>query len=89
MIFGHVRWEANGTGYRKLVIHLNSGNPVAYVTGAAIFSGADYQTIMTHYELQAGDYVQLLAQQTSGGPLKVVVEPSAMVSPEFGMVKLP
>jgi hypothetical protein len=40
-------------------------------------------TIATHYELSAGDYVELVAEQERGGG------PVDLLYQTFGMVKLP
>lgn len=85
-VYASVLWKSGGTGSYRSVVLLVSGAaaPAASVvpppTGGATATAA----IATQVELAAGDYVELHAEQDSGGPLDVW-------SPltEFGMAKVP
>jgi hypothetical protein len=85
LIFGQVRWGNNPTGYRDIQIALNGTASIAEsVTDSPAVAE---MSVVTHYALSAGDFVELQVSQASGGPLDVAVAPAS--SPEFGMVKLP
>ena len=87
-IFATVTWTDNPTGAREITIKLNGTSQVlAGMNDDAFTSGSQRQSVGTHYELAAGDYVELVVVQRSGGPLNVL---GASNHPaEFGMVKLP
>ncbi len=87
LIVGHVRFEANVTGFRQVGINLNGTTNLAVLTLPAV--GAAVPNIMTAetvYELIAGDYVTLQVLQNSGGSLDVGA--NAVYSPEFMIVLL-
>ena len=88
-IYGHVAFHPNYTGNRGVLIRLNGSKVIAEARSPATREGAQMLSmeVMTHYNLAANDYVQLLAFQNSGAPLKVYGEEE--FSPVFGMVKLP
>lgn len=85
-IYGHVEWGNPGTGFVvQLSITLNGATILASHREPAIDTAR--QSVSTHYELSAGDYVELIVLQTSGASLNVQASPN--FSPEFGVVKVP
>lgn len=73
VITGGAEFAANATGQRDLTIRLN-GSLVIGAARATSASGSVATRLMctTQYPLSDGDYVELLAYQTSGGALNVV-----------------
>ena len=71
-ITGQVEWNTAAGGSRLLVIRRNDGLRVGVslipVTAAANFA---YQQVTTQAKLNAGDYVELRATQTSGAPIEI------------------
>lgn len=85
LISGNVRFATNTSGRRMVQIQLNGTT----VIGFQSVPPTDAQTNIlatTLYKLAAGDYVELIAYQSSGGAL--TVDAVANYSPEFGMVKV-
>jgi len=90
LIFAHFAFESNPIGDRLASILLNGATEIARVKVQATAGAGPTTTdlsVTTHYDLAAGDYVEVVATHTSGGPLAVPA--SSAYSPEFGMVKLP
>lgn len=86
-ISGHVGFEANATGIRAIAIKTNGTSDFLAVQNANAVSGAPhYLSISADYNLSAGDYVELVVYQTSGGALNIVR--LANYTPEFGMTKV-
>ena len=87
LIGGHIEWAANSTGQRAITIKHTNSTPTTTViaehTSDATASGAHPQSIATVYELAVNDYVELFANQNSGGALNVLV--TGNYSPEFWM----
>jgi len=81
-IYGNVNW-ATGTGFRDLYIRKNGADILAYVRIPAVSGSGTLLTITTDDDLAAGDYVELVAVQNSGGALNVNFV--ARYSPVFGM----
>lgn len=82
-VYGNVAYAANATGIRYTAIRLNGTTVV--VEDARAPAGAGDATIVsidTSYLFSAGDYVELVAFQTSGGALNLDVRANA--TPEFG-----
>lgn len=84
-IKGHTAWAANGTGVARqsrirvngsTYIAMQNSNPPSASTGGE-------GSIATDYALAAGDYVELVVVQDSGGALNCTA--SANYSPEFSM----
>jgi hypothetical protein len=77
LIIGHVVFAANGTGQRGLTIGKNGGG--ATINGVSAFKSSPSGTyvtmvnIMAVLVLAAGDYIELLAYQDSGGALNIGV----------------
>lgn len=84
-IFGHVEFASNATGLRSIVIYANGTTNIAVEGKTAVGGGlSTYCSVSTIYALSAGQYVELLANQTSGGALNVLS--TGNMSPEFGMM---
>ncbi len=87
LITGSVEWAANATGIRMAAIRLNGTTLLATTQTPPCTGGVDTaQVVSTLYQLAAGDYVELIGYQTSGGNLNVVQYQQS--SPEFSMVKV-
>ena len=65
---------------------LNAGNPIGYMSGAAVTGTVTILQATTIYDLGVGDYVELFAYQTSGVPLNSEV--SADYAPAFMMSRI-
>ena len=89
-ISGATMWSGGGGGtFRNTGILLNGTTYIALVTDAPIPSGGG-QVLSTLFELNAGDYVELVVEQNSGGGLNIIRAgaPFTDASPEFMMVKI-
>lgn len=82
-IFGHCEYTQNGTGIRGLHIYVNGSLSIAETYVSAISTAHQGMTATTEYALAAGDYVELVAYQSSGGNLDVRAVGNH--TPEFGM----
>lgn len=87
-ICAHVLYAANITGRRETTLRLNGTTVIAIderqtVTVAGVFTAV---SISAHYQLAAGDYVEVVVFQDSGGALNVTT--AGNYSPEFSMVRL-
>jgi hypothetical protein len=78
VITANVRWEDNATGLRALHVDKTSGVVSGVVEGASTVLGVDTgsiarqgQSVTTQIRLAAGDYLEVLVLQTSGGDLAV------------------
>jgi hypothetical protein len=81
-----VEFAANATGYRLLQIILNGATTIAIQTCQAVTNGDPTRmTIYAVYPLNATDYVEVQAYQTSGGALNVVY--ANAYSPDFWITK--
>lgn len=79
-IGGNVEFVANATGRRGLQIRLNGSTIIARTEVGA--QTTDFPvSIDTVYQLAAGDYVELMALQASGGSLNMLA--TSAYSPEF------
>lgn len=85
-IGAHVMFTSNATGYRQVVLRLNGTTNIAADTRPAANGQDTNVTVTTQYELAQGDYVEVLARQTSGGALNV--RAVGNLSPEFWMTRL-
>jgi hypothetical protein len=86
-ITGYFGFAANATGYRRVFIKLNGGTLIAVQDVNATGAGSEaYLTINAFYRLVRGDYVELFAEQNSGGNLNSVS--AGNFSPEFSIVRL-
>ena len=84
-VWGDVRFAANASGERQILIRVNGSTLVSnYADAANDISGkAHIQTTSTLVKLAEDDYVELCVQQTSGGSLSV--NSNALYSPQFAM----
>lgn len=75
-----VQWDSNSTGYRYIGIFLNGGATqlVGHRQPAHSFNEMVVETV---YKFVAGDYIEVKAEQSSGGALNVAA--SGNQSPEF------
>lgn len=84
-ISGAVQFAANATGNRGLRIRLNGATALAgHIQPAATGGDVSEVAIETHYRLVVGDYVELMAYQSSGAALNV--NAATDQSPVFGFV---
>lgn len=78
-----VRFAANATGDRTVYFRINGSTIVGVDDRRAPATRACSFVISGEYQLTAGDYVEVVVRQDSGGNLNVVAE--ANYSPEFWM----
>lgn len=81
LILAHIEWQSNATGDRLLILRHNG---TTFISSQFIRATGGFETrhdIITEWPLAAGDYVELLAYQNSGGSLNV--NSGASYSPEF------
>src|SRR5215204_2490654 len=64
-----VDWTANATGERRLRLRVNGNNTQLIASDIEDSSPVRFQTVATVYRLAAGDYVEAVVKQTSGGAL--------------------
>lgn len=65
-------WAANATGARILYFRVNGTGSIAYQPAPGVGVASDVgQNITADIPLVAGDYVEVVGVQTSGGPLGV------------------
>ena len=84
-ISGHVQFPA-GSNVASIQIRLNGTTYIARNNDPQTSSSAREFSVSTCYSLAAGNYVELLAYQNSGGALNVLY--AGNYSPEFGMTYL-
>lgn len=80
-IGGCIEFASNATGRRGIQILLNGATVIAQHETANIGAFDHAVTIATVYQLAAGDYVELLGKQASGGALNMLA--TSAYSPEF------
>ena len=81
VIGGSVEFASNVTGYRQCEIRLNGTTIIASQMAGAINGTVTRLSVAAEYALAAGDYVELMVAQTSGGALNV--QSTGNLSPEF------
>jgi hypothetical protein len=81
-------WAPHATGRRQVQLRLNGVTPMAIDTDAATsdLTLPNRGTLTTTYTLAAGDYVEAVVYQTSGGALDLSA--GANFSPELSMVRV-
>lgn len=81
-IGGSIQWATNATGYREIAIRVNGTTIISY-SRVPNSGGVDGSRVAIHtqYRLAVGDFVELLANQNSGGALNVVA--GSLHSPVF------
>lgn len=77
----HVEFASNSSGYRYIGIRVNGGTVVAYTSAAAVNGIATILHLTTDYAMSAGDYMEVIAFQNSGGALNASAV--SAYSPEF------
>jgi hypothetical protein len=82
MVGGQVEFGASATGERGLAIRLGGTTTLISHNQDAI--GSDQLSVVTFYAFTAGQYVELLGYQTSGGALNMNF--TSAYSPEFWAV---
>jgi hypothetical protein len=86
LINGGTSFAANATGDRQLGIRLNAGGVIKLVNAKPDATNATTLEVSYPYPLNAGDFVELVAVQTSGVALNIVKANS--YSPELSMTLL-
>lgn len=81
-----VEFVSNATGIRYLHIRLNGTTDIAADIAPAVSGSPHRMSLSTLYQLAVNDYVELGANQTSGGNLNISVIGNS--SPEFMMVRV-
>ena len=84
IMVGTIYWESSAVGARAVRIFLN--NTTNLVLNRQPVYGSDGQNATAIYELDVDDYVELHAQQESGGDLDVLT--SSGLSPTFSMQRI-
>lgn len=80
-----VVFASNSTGYRQVILRLNGITNIGGDTRPAVNGQDTIINVNVTYQLAVGDYVEVLARQTSGGALNV--RALGNTSPEFWMVR--
>jgi hypothetical protein len=71
VITASFEWEANPVGWRTAVLKVNGVTNVSFVQQLAVKGGDTVQAISAQYLMSVLDYVELVVQQNSGGPLEL------------------
>lgn len=79
-IGGCIEFASNATGRRGVQVRLNGTTVITRIESSA-FANDQAVTVGTVYQLAAGDYVELMGLQSSGGNLNMLA--SSAYSPEF------
>jgi hypothetical protein len=85
-ISGNLAYASNATGLRQSAILLNGATYIVVNLQPAINGAQTIVSLTTEYYLNAGDYVELRAYQTSGGALNV--DTAGNYSPELRIVRV-
>ena len=64
-------FASNGTGSRQALLKLNNATFLNYSTAQPTGAGTDSFSGAAQYYLNAGDYLQLIVYQSSGGALNL------------------
>lgn len=83
---GHVEFASNATGVRQLFIRRNGTEALGVILVPAVSGAVTVLSVATEFLMSAGDYVELVALQTSGGNLNV--NASNFYSPYFTAVRV-
>lgn len=86
LIFAAATFAANATGQRVLQLRLNGTTFISRVGDVSTSANLSALETSTIYQLTAGDYIEAIVYQDSGGALNVSA--TANYSPEFAMVLL-
>jgi len=82
-ISGHIRWGGNSSYQFLLLIRLNGTTYIAGLLHTPSGTAPLAYPVATIYNLAAGDYVELVAYNSSGSALNIVV--AGNYSPEFAI----
>lgn len=80
-IGGCIEFAGSGTGRRGIQIRLNGTTVIAREETGNLGANDHAVTVATVYQLAAGDYVELMGLQASGGSLNMLA--TSAYSPEF------
>jgi len=83
IVVAEIQWANNATGYRELTIRKNGSVILANLQGPAVASGECEQILTCLLTLAAGDYIELLVNQLSGGSLNTATV--ASYAPTFSI----
>lgn len=78
---GLIEFAGNATGRRGIQLRLNGTTVIARVEAANLGANDHPLNIATVYQLAAGDYLELMGYQASGGNLNM--QATSAYSPEF------
>jgi len=82
----NVGFAANATGYRQVRLFVNGATSIKMVAHSAAAGGTTHhEALEAVYEFNAGDYIEVLVYQNSGGALNV---DAADVAQSFWIYKL-
>lgn len=81
LIVGYIDWAANATGVRQAYLRLSTGSLVLtnVIDNAVAGGGTTPQVVTAVYPLAAGEYVEVVASQTSGGALNINANSRMMI----------
>jgi hypothetical protein len=79
-------FASNATGYRVASFRLNGTTYIGYFSQMAVSGDSTYLNVTTQYKFAAGDYIEVVVYQTSGGALNIQV--AANYSPEVSAAKV-
>lgn len=86
LITAHIVWESNASGYRRLRLQVNGTTTIAGQFSPTSTGLVFDQSLSTIYQLAAGDYVEMVVRQSSGGAVNVLR--SNALSPEMSFTWL-
>lgn len=81
-VFANIEFASNATGYRSLEFRINGATFIASNVAQTNATQVTRMALYTEYVFSAGDYVECIANQSSGGALNIVA--NGNYSPEFG-----
>jgi hypothetical protein len=87
LVTANIAFAANATGYRRILLRANAATDLAEDIRSNV--GGSLHTIcslQSQIGLTAGDYIEILAWQDSGGALNVT--PHTAYTPEFSLVRV-
>lgn len=82
-ISANVSFASNATGFREVNLRLNGATNIGRDSKNAVNGSGTAFSFGALYKLAAGDYVEVVVFQNSGGNLNV--DSASAYSPEFGM----
>ncbi len=84
VITGNLHWQGTTGGERRAIVRLNGTTVIAIVRTAQDAANEQFQSVTTIWNMQAGDYVELVAFQDAGLGGTSIATGSASTS-NFGM----